>query len=106
MVLSGEFEKEVVNEKTGKTEKVVMTPEEQLQKVLSKERYTPVEKAYEKAEKAMHSYNQNIEISIHFESEKMPEREQDIEPRNQVNITDFEDKGSKHHKKNRNEETR
>lgn len=66
MVLSGEFEKEVVNKETGKTEKVTMSPKEQLETILSKPRYDEVEKAYEKGVQKERSYHKAKDIQMDF----------------------------------------
>ena len=79
MVISGEFENEIVNEKTGEVEKVIMSPEEQLAARLSKERYDEVEKAFQRGLQAERGYKKDVDISIEFETvEKTKEKDQEL----------------------------
>lgn len=71
MVMQGKFEKEAVNEITGEKEKVVLSPEEQLNVILSNKLYDSVEESFIKG----HTMERNIETWIKGNSEKYINKE-------------------------------
>ena len=57
MVLSGDFEKTVIDRETGEEKKVTLTPQEQLEKILAQERYNAVEEAFDRGVMSERQYH-------------------------------------------------